>query len=210
MTCHVTPRQLQILELLLNKRSGLTIDAIANALGISRTAILQHFSGLQKQGCVQDGSLDKTAGRPVRSYVITEKGINHFPKQYAWFSEIVLNRLKQQMGSKVFREFMGQLGKDIAQGLLEKVAGKSKQARMEALANIMQGLGYEAEVLPVSEHNQLQLQARNCVYHDLAQKHEEVCEFDLALMSTLLDSDIEHLECLAKGGEVCHFCCKND
>lgn len=208
MTCNVTPRQLQILELLLNKRSGLTIDAIANALDISRTAVLQHFSGLQREGCVQDGSLDKTAGRPVRSYVITEKGINHFPKQYSWFSEIVLNRLKQQMGSKVFREFMGQLGKDVAQGLLEKVAGKSKQVRMEELVNIMQGLGYEAEALPPNGHNQLQLQARNCVYHDLAQKHEEVCEFDLVLMSTLLDNDIEHIECLAKGGEVCHFCCK--
>jgi len=199
---------LQILELLLNKRSGLTIDAIANALRISRTAILQHFSGLQRGGCVQEGSLDKTAGRPVRSYVITEKGIKHFPKQYAWFSEIVLNRLKQQMGSEDFRGFMGQLGKDVGQGLLEKVAGKSKEARMEELVKIMQGLGYEAEALPPNEHNQLQLQARNCVYHDLAQKHEEVCEFDLALMSTLLDSEIEHLECLAKSGEVCHFCCE--
>jgi predicted ArsR family transcriptional regulator len=207
MTCNVTPRQLQILELLLKKRSGLTIDAIANALDISRTAVLQHFSGLQGEGCVQEGSLDKTAGRPVRCYVITEKGISHFPKQYAWFSEIILNRLKEQMGSDAFREFMGQLGIDVAQGLLQNFAGKSKQQRLGELVTIMQGLGYEAEALEVRENNQLQLQARNCVYHDLAQKHAEICEFDLALMSTLLDGEIEHLECLVKGDEVCRFKC---
>lgn len=209
MTCNVTPRQLQILDLLLKNRSGLTIDGIANALDISRTAVLQHFSGLQREGCVQEGSLDKTAGRPVRCYLITEKGINHFPKQYAWFSEIILNRLKEQMGSDVFREFMSQLGKDVAQGLLQNFAGKSKQQRIGELVTIMQGLGYEAQALEVSENNQLQLQARNCVYHDLAQKHAEVCEFDLALMSTLMDGEIEHLECLVKGGEVCRFGCNN-
>ena len=207
MTCNVTPRQLQILELLLKKRSGLTIDGIANALDISRTAVLQHFSGLQREGCVQEGSLDKTAGRPVRCYVITEKGINHFPKQYAWFSEIILNRLKEQMGSDIFREFMSQLGKDVAQGLLQNVAGKSKQQRIGELVTIMQGLGYEAEALDVSEDNQLHLQARNCVYHDLAQKHAEICEFDLALMSTLMDGEVEHLECLVKGDDVCRFSC---
>ncbi len=209
MTCNVTPRQLQILELLLKKRSGLTIDAIAHALDISRTAVLQHFSGLQREGCVQEGSLDKTAGRPVRCYVITEKGINHFPKQYAWFSEIILNRLKEQMGPDAFREFMSQLGKDVAQGLLQNFAGKSKQQRLEELVTVMQGLGYKAEALPVRGNKQLHLQARNCVYHDLAQKHAEICEFDLALMGTLMDGEIEHLECMVKGDDVCHFSCNS-
>ncbi len=208
MVCNVTPRQLQILELLLKNRSGMTIDEIAESLRISRTAALRHFSGLQQEGCIEEGSLDKTAGRPVRYYVITEKGINHFPKQYSWFSEIILDQLKQQMGSKDFRHFMAGLGKKVALSLQQKVAGKSKAGRLEALVDMMQELGYDAEILTDFDDGRLHLQARNCVYHDLAQKHSEVCEFDLALISTLLGDEVEQLECLAKGGDICGFCCR--
>ncbi len=208
MVCNVSPRQIQILELLLKHRSGLTIDTIADNLKISRTATLRHFSGLQQEGCIKEGSLDKTAGRPVRYYVITEKGINHFPKQYSWFSEIILDQLKQQMGSQAFKEFMSTLGKKVAQGLQQRVADKPKIERLEELVNIMQELGYDAEILTGAGDGRLHLQARNCVYHDLAQKHIEVCAFDLALMSTLLDDEVEQLECLAKGDNICGFCCR--
>ncbi|NOQ37035.1 MAG: ArsR family transcriptional regulator, partial [Methylococcaceae bacterium] len=47
--------------------------------------------------------------------------------------------------------------------------------------------------------------ARNCVYHDIAQKHQEICQFDLALISHLLNSEIELEECLAKEGSICCF-----
>jgi predicted ArsR family transcriptional regulator len=208
MACNVSPRQIQILELLLKHRSGITIDAIADNLKISRTATLRHFSGLQQEGCIKEGSLDKTAGRPVRCYVITEKGINHFPKQYSWFSEIILDQLKQQMGSQVFKEFMSTLGRNVAQGLLQRVAKKPKSERLEELVNIMQELGYDAEIITGFEDNKLHLQARNCIYHDLAQKHAEVCEFDLALMSMLLDDEVEQQECLARGDDICRFCCR--
>jgi len=49
------------------------------------------------------------------------------------------------------------------------------------------------------------IEAYNCVYHDLAQKHEEICEFDRTLISTLLNKNIDHEECMAKGDAVCRF-----
>ena len=53
--------------------------------------------------------------------------------------------------------------------------------------------------------NERIIEACNCIYHDLAQKHEEICEFDRALITSLLDKDIEHVECMAKGGAVYRF-----
>jgi len=43
------------------------------------------------------------------------------------------------------------------------------------------------------------------VFHDLARKNPEVCQFDLALLSTFADSKVDHEECMAKGGNVCRF-----
>ena len=47
--------------------------------------------------------------------------------------------------------------------------------------------------------------ARNCVYHHLAAEHPEVCELDLALLSSLLGGKIEHVECMVRGGGSCRF-----
>jgi predicted ArsR family transcriptional regulator len=49
------------------------------------------------------------------------------------------------------------------------------------------------------------LRAYNCVYHDLAQKHAQICEFDLALMSTSLGEQVSQSRCMAKGDMLCEF-----
>ena len=49
------------------------------------------------------------------------------------------------------------------------------------------------------------IDARNCVYHHLAAEHPEVCELDLALLSSLLGGKIEHVECMVRGGASCRF-----
>jgi len=47
--------------------------------------------------------------------------------------------------------------------------------------------------------------AKNCVFHKLASECDEVCLFDISLMTSLLDSKIDHKECMVKGGDACRF-----
>ena len=76
MTDRISSRQRQILELLLTNKAGLSIDEIASALDISRNAVQQHFTSLERDGYIQTGIMKKTAGRPVRTFVLTEAGVN--------------------------------------------------------------------------------------------------------------------------------------
>ena len=205
MTEKIRSRQQQILKLLLENKAGLSIDEIATALNISRNAVQQHFAVLEKDGYIQTGVLNKTAGRPVRSFVLTEAGINSFPKQYAWFSELILTDLKNEIGSEAFQRYLHKLGSNLSQSLLPQFKGKQTEERVEALLKVMDGLGFKTRNVTDSGRNERTIEACNCIYHDLAQKHEEICEFDRTLMSSLLDKDIEHVECMAKGGAVCRF-----
>ena len=205
MTEKIRPRQHQILKLLLENKAGLSIDEIATALNISRNAVQQHFTVLERDGYIQTGVLNKTAGRPVRSFVLTEAGINSFPKQYAWFSELILTDLKNELGSEAFQRYLHKLGSKLSQSLLPQFEGKETDERIEALLKVMDGLGFDARNMTDSGSNERTIEACNCIYHDLAQKHEEICEFDKTLMSSLLNKDIEHVECMAKGGAVCRF-----
>jgi DeoR family suf operon transcriptional repressor len=205
MAKKIRSTQYQILKLLLENKTGLNIDEIATALNISRNAVQQHFSVLERDGYIQAGELKKTAGRPVRSYVLTEAGINSFPKQYAWFSELILTDLKNEMGSEAFQRYLHRLGNNLSQNFLSRFKGKQTDERIEELLKVMDELGFKTKNLKDSDSNERTIEACNCIYHDLAQKHEEICEFDRTLMSSLLDKDIEHVECMAKGGAVCRF-----
>jgi predicted ArsR family transcriptional regulator len=205
MSKRVGTRQYQILELLLNNKAGLSIDVIAEKLEISRNAVQQHIAILERDGYLEIQALSKTAGRPLRLFALTTLGINYFPKQYAWFSDLILCDLKSELGSKAFRRFLNKLGESLAQKLSPRFANKSTQQRVEELVTLMSELGYQATVAEKSEEGSHTISACNCIYHDLAQEHAEICEFDMALIQTLLKTDVELTECMAKGGHVCRF-----
>ncbi|MCF7988763.1 MAG: HTH domain-containing protein [Methylovulum sp.] len=205
MTEKIKPRRHQILQLLLENKAGLSIDEMVAELNISRNAVQQHFVALERDGYIQAGVLNKTGGRPVRIFVLTEEGINSFPKQYAWFSELILTDLKNELGSEAFQRYLHKLGNNLSKGLLPQLEGKQTDERIEALLKVMDGLGFNARNTTDSGTHEQAIEAYNCVYHDLAQKHEEICEFDRTLISSILDTNIDHVECMAKGGIVCRF-----
>ncbi len=201
----ISSRQHQILEHLLESRNGLSVDELAKALDISRTGVQQHFVVLERDGYIRKSTLNKTAGRPVTIYVITDKGNNYFPKQYAWFSELILSDLQQEIGPERFKAYMQKLGSKLADKLRGKFEGKNLNERVDELAIVMTDLGFQVKVDMESETESPNMEAYNCIYHDLAQKHHEICAFDLALMSSLLDKEVEQLSCMAKGDCNCRF-----
>lgn len=205
MLQNISSRQHQILEQLLENRNGLSVDDLSKALNISRTAVQQHFVVLERDGYIKKNTLNKTAGRPVTIYGITDKGINYFPKQYAWFSELILSDLQEEISPERFKGYMQRLGGKLAEKLRDRFEGKSLDERMDELVLIMTDLGFQLKVGAEPETDKPNIKACNCIYHDLAQKHNEICEFDLALMSSLLNKEVEQLSCMAKGDCDCSF-----
>ena len=196
-------RQDQILQLLLATRSGMGIDEIARQLGISRNAVKQHLVVLENEQLIKKDALKSTRGRPSQSYVLTEHGINYFPKQYAWFCNLLLSELKTEMKEEAFKQFLWRMGVKLATTLLPKFSNKTPEERINALVEVMQTLGYQAK--SDAESTETVIKASNCVYHDLAQQYPELCEFDRALISTLLDNPIEQTACMALQDCACKF-----
>ncbi len=202
----ITPRQNQILELLLKHRKSHSINKISEELGISRTAVLQHFATLEKNGYITESESKKTRGRPARHFALTERGIEYFPKQYAWFSELILKDFKKILGANAFRNHLKNMGMAMAQQLKEPLDELNITDRLKKLIVIMSDLGYQATLIDETNNKPYTLiEAHNCVYHELAQTHPEICEFDIGLISTFLKQEVELTECLAKGGCACRF-----
>ena len=208
MLQQVGQRQQQLMILLLQHKEGMTINNISDFLKISRTAVQQHVTSLGDKGYVVKGQVKKAVGRPVQSYVLTEEGINLFPKRYAWFTELLLDELKRTLGEDALTSLFQSLAENLAKDLQPRFEGKSVQERAREMNTLLDELGYQT--IPkitsdTSKKGTLEIQACNCVYHNLAREHNEMCQFDIALMEALLDRKVDHAACMAQGDPICRF-----
>jgi DeoR family transcriptional regulator, suf operon transcriptional repressor len=198
-------RQQLLLKALLHKREGMTVDELSLQLEISRNAVNQHISSLENNGFLENSSMTSTGGRPSKIYTLTTNGLELFPKHYALFSNLLIHWIKDKIGQDELKSCLSELGKQVAQEFKVRVQEhKILPDKISEVAMIMHELGYEARVETPLKKNP-EIIANNCVFHQLADECNEVCELDLTLLSTLLDTKIIHKECMVKGGSCCRF-----
>lgn len=198
-------RQHGLLTLLLETKSGLSADELAGRLDISRSAVHQHLTALERDGYIEKSAREPRGGRPGYAWRLTDRGVHLFPKHYALFSDLLIESLKDKLGSEALTDLLRDLGARLAKDYAPQLEGLAPEEQIAAVARIMQELGYQARTAPDAGGGPPLIDARNCVYHHLAREHREVCDFDLALLSSLLGADIEHLECMVRGGSACRF-----
>lgn len=198
-------RQQELLNQLLKNKSGLTVDELSKRLEITRNAVRQHLAALENDRLVTLGASRPSGGRPEQLYVLTDAGKELFPRHYSWFAQLIVESIKQESGTEGLRERMGTMGSEVAQQLRQQHAGlETQQQKVEKLAEVMEQLGYNAKSVKAINSEAL-IEADNCIFHNLAIKNPEICQFDLALMSAFTDSNIDHQVCMANGGNVCRF-----
>lgn len=189
-----------LLWLLQREKDGLTVDDIAGRLSVTRTAVRQHLAALERDGYVHRQVLRRSVGRPRHVYALTAAGDYLFPKQYHWFSALLLESLKQDMGQEGLIEWLRRLAYRVIEQISPRLAGLSPPERAEAVVRIMNEFGYDARLAGGSSEA-VEIVATNCVYHELARAFPEVCHFDYALLEGLgAVQSVEHLECMVRGG----------
>lgn len=181
------------------------MDQLAQELAISRTAVNQHLASLEKQHYVESTILPSTGGRPGRVYLLTPSGLELFPRHYSLFSRLLLRLIQQKLGDETLKECLSDLGQQLSQEFKARVLQKATlQEQIDEVKSILYELGYETE-MDKEQSRPLEIVASNCVFHELAKDCREVCTLDLSLISTLLNTRVEHKECMVRGGQCCRF-----
>jgi DeoR family transcriptional regulator, suf operon transcriptional repressor len=201
-----TSSQQDVLNHLLENKAGATLDELVKAIGLSRTAINQHLISLERDGFIQKSVPRKTGGRPQHVYVLTETGGNLFPKQYSWFSKMLFETLRGQVGEEHLSQYMYDLGVQLSAGLIPRLVGKNRAERINEIVQIMNETGFVARTIAAGSGEKLpRVECKNCVYHDLSKESPEVCRFDIGFLSGLMGAEVEHLSCMQRGGQSCRF-----
>jgi predicted ArsR family transcriptional regulator len=199
-------RRKQLLRHLLRNKSGAGIDELAAAIGVTRTAVRQHLASLMRDGLVAPGTSRASGGRPQRLFVLTDHGKEAFPRHYSWFAQLLVEEITREHGAAGLRVRLGRIAAAVVEQLQQRGNGKrnaTARERIGALAEVMDELGYDART--GTDAGVPTIEADNCVFHELAMKHPEVCRFDIALLSGYTGNKVELHECMAHGGHVCRF-----
>src|SRR5262249_17464389 len=197
--------QRRLLTLLLETKNGLTADELAERLEVWRSAVHQHLTALERDDLVVKKPLAPRGGRPAYAWLLTDGGVHLFPKQYALLASLLVGALKETLSSGELVRALRVLGEKLAGEHAERLRGKPREEQIAIVAGLMRELGDHARAVPDNEAALPMIDGGNCVYHNLAAEHPEVCELDLALLSSLLGGKIEHVECMVRGGASCRF-----
>jgi predicted ArsR family transcriptional regulator len=191
----------RILSLLLHAPGPLSIPALAVQLGISRNATHQHVSALARDGLVERAARISTRGRPSQGFRLSAAGEALFPRQYALLARKLIGELAALLGPDVLPAALSRIGQEIAGELAPRLGGVG-DVSLETIAALMRELGYEAHL---AGERAEEIEAHNCVFHDLAMRDPAICAVDLALLAKLSGRAIEHRTCMARGERSCRF-----
>ena len=198
--------QQHLLKHLNKNKNGLTISELTNLLGITRNAVKQHLTALEKNNLIQSGAFTKTAGRPIQSFKLTDEGKENFSRKYSWFAQILLENIRIEKGEKGLSHFLDKIGTSISDKYLPDLNKLKIKTRLNKVATILSELGYEAEIVSSKDKTEIsKLEISNCVFQHLANSCPEICNFDLSLLSNLTGQKIEQQSCIARDGNVCSF-----
>ena len=199
-------RREHLLRLLLERKTGRTVEELARSLRVSRNAVRQHLTSLVADGLVARGRTQATGGRPEQLYILSAAGHEHFPRKYSWFSELLLDSLKAEKGETATIARLEHLGEKVGRQLQQTHHPSTNVSeRIKQLAAVMHELGYEATATEPTGRQLPMIEAANCVFHHLATRFPEICHFDLALLSTFTGRPVSHDECIVRGGNACRF-----
>jgi len=205
-----TPSSLRRAILIHLRQAGPTSpDALASALGASRTGVLQQLHALEDAGLVRHAAERHGVGRPRHLYDVTSEAQELFPADYGGFASGLLKAIaavggddlveqvfaarRRQIGDRARRRFAERLPDDA--GLVDRV---------RVLAVLQDENGYLAETIE-REDGAILLREHNCAIDKVARRTNAACEAELALFRELLGPDVTRETHIASGDRCCTY-----
>lgn len=182
---------------------GSTINDLAEAVGINGISIRHHLTALEAEDLVTSSEERHGVGRPRLIYSLTEKGVEEFPTSYLRLTQRLLDSLKQRMSPEEIEGIFTEIGTDIAKGYTAELADKSLDERLRFVKSILTKEGFIVEWK--KNETSYSITSLSCPYYRVGQDHPEVCAFDHALISSLLNEAITIETCIFKEADRCVY-----
>ena len=194
--------RLRVLNLL-KRTQGLSVQEIADQLGMSYMGIKDLTTDLEKRGLL-DARREPRAvgvgnsGRPRMIYRLTGRAHELFPVASNPLTLDLLDAAKKLFGPASAEKLLMLVWQQKLDVLLEKVKGPDVEARAEALARARDAAGHMAELERGSD-GRLRIIEHHCPFLDVLRAYPVVARLEVDLFRRLLGVSVERHEENAAG-----------
>jgi predicted ArsR family transcriptional regulator len=184
-------------------------DALAAALGASRTGVLQQLRALESTGLVSRQTVRHGVGRPRHLYDVTPDAQELFPSNYDGLASGLLAAVRSIGGEVLLDEVLAarrrQLGDRIRGRMAQDLPADAPLAdRVRELAVIQDEHGY----LAVAEFDATggpRLVEHNCAIYHIARDNPAACRAELELFREVLGAPLVRESHIAAGDRCCSY-----
>ena len=138
------PTRGQILALL--RRGQMTVDELAQAIGITDNAVRLHLAALERDGLARGAGVRREGGvgKPATLYTVAPEAESAFSKAYEPVLTTLLVTLSGRLGERELSDLLRDVGRQLAATSVS--AGATLEQRVRAAAAVLDALGADTEV----------------------------------------------------------------
>ena len=192
----------KILQTLLRKPK-ITINEIAEAVGINAISVRHHLSNLEKEGLISAEEERHGVGRPRLMYSLTEDGMERFPTKYFRLTTRLLAQMKESMPAPAVAKLFSQVAEEMANDYSEQMKGLSMEERLDFVKAMLAQEGFTVEW--EKKGKEYQIHEISCPYYQIGVAHPEVCTVDQTLISKMLALPVNKVQCILSGAAHCTY-----
>jgi predicted ArsR family transcriptional regulator len=192
----------KILQTLLRKPK-ITINELAEAVGINPISVRHHLTNLQMEGLIAADEERHGVGRPRLVYSLTEDGMEKFPTKYFRLTTRLLAQMKDSMPGPVVANLFSQIAEDMASEYSDQMKGLSMEERLDFVKEMLAQEGFTVEW--EKKGSEYQIHEISCPYYQIGVAHPEVCTVDQTLISKMLALPANKVQCILDGGTHCTY-----
>lgn len=176
-----SPSRLEILKLLYRK--PMSVEEIAEKLGLQTITIRHHLQALVETGIVEyHEERTGAAGRPRAYYsIVKAPPIVTFPRrQYQFLSEILINGMIEKMGINKTKEFLREIGISTGEEAVKQLESEHNikswsptEYEKYIVREYLESEGSEPEVIETS-NKRVVYRLHNCLFGELSVKMPDI------------------------------------
>ncbi|WP_028547946.1 helix-turn-helix transcriptional regulator [Paenibacillus sp. UNC451MF] len=194
----------KVILTMLKTSGALTVSEMAKQLGITEMAVRRHLNTMERDGLIEAKLVRQAMGRPTNLYSLTEIADDLFPKKYHHLTLDLLSELVEEAGEGKVDLLFEKRKERLISRYEGQVNGKPLPERVKTLAEIQNSNGYMVDWTE-GEDGQFVINEHNCPISQVANQYNHACQCELKMFETLLDADVQRVECLVKGGNKCSY-----
>lgn len=191
---------------LIRRRGPLSIADLADALGVTPTAIRHRLTRLLETGLIVRHAESSGRGRPRHLYGASPEAQRRLGQNYTDLALVLWDEMMSTVADRKLRRLLfARITDRLADLYRGQVRGEGWEHRLVQLEELLHDRGIEAEVVRREGDALPVLKQHSCPYYELAEADDAICALERKMFEKVLGRGLRLSQCRLDGHRSCDF-----